>query len=137
MVDVVRIEERLRRLNVLVSKLNEYRAAGREKYLNDVDTQLGLDHALQNVIQICIDIGSHIIAERGYETPGDYSEVFDILASNGVIERNLAERLSKATGTRNALVYAYLNIDREQIWSDLEGMDDFSHFAKSIEEAIQ
>ena len=133
MVDRTRVEERLRRLHVLLAELNDLRALGRDRYLADTGTQLQVEHALQQTIQICIDVGAHLIAELGFETPTEYAEVFSVLADHEAIDRDLAEQLMGSVGTRNAIVHAYLSLNRKRIWSDMDRLDDFINFAKAVE----
>lgn len=40
-----------------------------------------------------LDLGSHVISSEGYEAPANYADIFRVLADEGVIEDDLADRL--------------------------------------------
>jgi len=104
------------------------RAAGRDAYMADFRTRLAADHAIQLAVQICIDVGAHLIAELGLEPPSDYRDVFESLRGDG-LDPELAGRLAEAAGMRNILVHGYLEVDDEVVWGALDRLDDLRHFA--------
>lgn len=131
MVDVPSIETRLQRLGDLIAELEEIASAGRDAYETDFRTQLAAQHALQQAIQICIDIGAHVIAERGLTLPPDYRGVFGELRAAG-LDPDVAARLSNAAGMRNILVHGYLDVDDDVIWNALFELDDLRRFAAMV-----
>jgi uncharacterized protein YutE (UPF0331/DUF86 family) len=128
MVDAESVAARLDRLTPLLEELEEIRAAGRDAYAAEFRTRLAADHAIQLAIQICIDIGAHLIAELGLETPSEYRGVFENLRKAG-LDPQLAERLADAAGMRDALVHAYLEVDDEAVWDALGRLDELRRFA--------
>ncbi|HWB70833.1 MAG TPA: HepT-like ribonuclease domain-containing protein [Egibacteraceae bacterium] len=74
------------------------------------DASAGERH-LQLANQSAIDIAMHVLAEDSAETPEDYGAAFTLLARHGVLDDNLANRLSLAAGLRNILVHGYLDVD--------------------------
>ena len=78
-------------------------------------SRLAADHAIQLSIQICIDVGAHLIAELGLEAPSDYRGIFKSLRPAG-LDAELAQRLADAAGMRNVLVHDYLEVDDEAVW---------------------
>jgi uncharacterized protein YutE (UPF0331/DUF86 family) len=129
MVDAESVGARLRRLEQLLSVLEEIREQGRAPLLDDVRVQLQTEHALQIAIQICIDLGIHIAAERALRPPEDYRGVFASLAEAGVLEKDLAARLGDAAGLRNLLVHEYTAVDHGKLWDALDDLDDLRAFA--------
>lgn len=133
MVDPEKISDRLDRLSRLLEELSEIKDDGHDSYRASFRTRLAAAHALQLAVQICLDIGAHLIAEEGLEMPDDYRGVFASLKSAG-LEPELAEHLSAAAGMRNVLVHGYLKVDDKAVWDALGRLDDlrqFSSFAKS------
>lgn len=128
MVDAESIDARLERLPPLLKELEKIRAGGRDAYMADFRSRLAADHAIQLAIQICIDVGAHLVAELGLEVPGDYKGIFESLHARG-LDPQLAERLSKAAGMRNILVHGYLEVDSEAVWQALDHLDDLRQFA--------
>ncbi|MEX2106816.1 MAG: DUF86 domain-containing protein [Solirubrobacterales bacterium] len=128
MVDAESVSVRLARLSQLLEELEEIRAGGHATYKSDFRTRLAAAHAIQLAVQVCIDVGAHLIAELGLEAPSDYRGIFDSLRSAG-LEPQLAKRLGEAAGMRNILVHGYLEVDDEAVWSALSRLDDLRQFA--------
>lgn len=128
MVDAESVATRLDRLTPLLEELEQIRAAGHDTYAAEFRSRLAADHAIQLAIQICIDVGAHLIAELGLEAPSDYRGVFENLRSAG-LDPQLADRLADAAGMRNILVYDYLEVDDDAVWDALGRLDDLRRFA--------
>lgn len=128
MVDPEGISRRLQRLDDLVEELERIRVDGRDAYQADLKTRLAADHAIQVSVQVCLDVGAHLVAELGLHAPDDYRGVFDSLRSAG-LEPGLADRLEDAAGMRNVLVHGYLEVDEKIVWEALERLDDLRQFA--------
>jgi uncharacterized protein YutE (UPF0331/DUF86 family) len=129
LVDPERVRERLGRLDALLARLETTRRRGPEAYLASVDERLRTERALQLALQICLDVGAHLISELGLQPPDEYRETFPRLADAGVLEPKLAARLADAAGLRNRLVHGYADLDDAQVFSALEGLDDLRAFA--------
>lgn len=104
----------------------------REPDLQDIIT-LNLTRA----VQLCVDIGSHLIAEMDVPPPDTMGQTFDILTQVGVIDSNLGTQLKKAVGFRNIAVHNYQVID----WAIVHTLarhhlGDFTVFAKAISARI-
>lgn len=128
MVDPESIEDRLDRLTVLLEELARIQVAGHDVYAADFRSRLAAQHAIQVAIQVCIDIGAHLIAEQGPKMPADYRGVFGVLVAAG-LDVELAERLGDAAGMRNILVHGYLEVDDGAVWEALAHLDDLRQFA--------
>jgi uncharacterized protein YutE (UPF0331/DUF86 family) len=128
LVDAPSIESRLERLRFLLLELDEIREGGRTTYDADLRLRLATQRGLQLAIQVCIDIGAHLVAELELPLPPDYRGVFSALVAEG-LDAQLAERLGSATGLRNLLVHDYLDIDEDVIWESLDHLDDLRRFA--------
>ena len=135
MVDAESVATRLDRLTPLLEELEEIRAAGHDAYMADFRSRLAADHAVQLAVQICIDVGAHLIAELGLEVPSGYRGIFESLRSAG-LDPQLTERLADAAGMRNILVHGYLEVDDEAVWGALDHLDDLRQFAAFTQRQI-
>lgn len=133
MVDAERIGARLERLERLVERLEEVRAAGQEAYLADDRTRAMAERWLQLAIQACIDVGAQLTSELSVDPPSDYAGVFRVLARGGHLDAELAERLARAAGQRNILVHAYLDLDDREVFASLGRLDDLREFARAAQ----
>jgi len=129
LVDRAGVLERLERLRHLLARLEQVRGVGLDAYLADEDLQRRAERELQLAVQICIDVGAHLVAELGLGAPKDYADVFAKLARGDVVGRDLAERLAAASRQRNVLVHLYLDIDDRKVFEALDRLDDLRAFA--------
>jgi uncharacterized protein YutE (UPF0331/DUF86 family) len=128
LVDAESVSSRLDRLSQLLEEMEEIRAAGHDAYESDFRSRLAAAHAIQLAVQVCIDIGAHLIAEQGLKAPSDYRGIFESLRAIS-LGPQLAKRLGEAAGMRNILVHGYLEVDDDAIWSALDRLDDLRQFA--------
>ena len=99
----------------------------------DFDLQDIVAHNLTRAVQICVDIGAHLIAGMDAPPPDIMGQTFDILAQQGFLPQDLASRLKKAIGFRNIAVHNYERIDWQIVFSILKfHLVDFSEFAKLV-----
>jgi uncharacterized protein YutE (UPF0331/DUF86 family) len=133
LVDPESIDARLERLAELLVESERIRAGGREAYDAGLRDRLAAQHAIQLAIQICVDIGAHLIAELGLRMPGDYKGVFAALREPLGLDADLVAGLSSAAGMRNVLVHAYLEVDDDQVWDALGHLDDLREFAAIVQ----
>lgn len=99
-------------------------------FLMDYDAQDIVYRNFQIVVQNCVDIASHIIAEENFEIPRTMGESFEILSRHGVIPAALAKELRNMTVLRNIIVHDYTRIKIEKAWpllkSSLKVLPKFS-----------
>ncbi len=62
---------------------------------------------LQLAIQECIDLAIHAVADEGISPPDEVGSAFDVLADQGILDRELASRMRRAVGLRNRIVHGY------------------------------
>ncbi len=84
-------------------------------------------------MQLCVDLGAHLIADLDVLPPDTMGQIFDALVHAGVIPEPVAQQLKKAVGFRNIAVHHYEEID----WAIVHGialnhLSDFREFAKVI-----
>jgi uncharacterized protein YutE (UPF0331/DUF86 family) len=136
LVDDDRASVRLRRLEELIDSLEEIRGKGEEAYLGDPGLRAMTERWLELAIQVCIDLGTQVLAERPGPTPGKYAEVFEIFGREGSLPKDLAERLAEAAKQRNVLVHLYLEIDDKKVFESLSHLDDLRRFGAFIGEQL-
>jgi uncharacterized protein YutE (UPF0331/DUF86 family) len=123
---------RLQRLERLLDQLEIARRRGESAYLEDEDLRMMSERRLELAIQICIDIGAHLVSELSAPPPSDYAGIFSSLAAAGHLDRDLGARLSAAARQRNLLVHLYLELDDSQVFASLGRLDDLRAFAAVV-----
>ncbi|MGH7545145.1 MAG: type VII toxin-antitoxin system HepT family RNase toxin [Gemmatimonadota bacterium] len=138
MVDPETIRRRLRRLDEWVQRLRDLGTRPRKEFLQDPIAQAAAERLLQVSIQIVLDIGAHILSDRGVVDWEEYREVPQRLARLGVLPDALADRLASAAGQRNVLVHMYLEVNPERIHETLQrDLDAFAEFAAHVLRLIE
>lgn len=129
--------------DVVLNKLESLRRCLRrvsDKTPASVDLLIA-DHDLQDIItlnleravQICVDIGLHIISDLETPVPDTMAKTFEALKTAGCLSESTAERMIKAVGFRNTAVHTYQEIDWEIVYRIITiHLDDFRDFSKQI-----
>jgi len=90
---------------------------------------------LQRAAEQVIDLANHVIKKRKLGLPKESRESFDILATSGVIPRELAGKLKGMVGFRNILVHQYEDLDVKIMVDVIEHhLDDLVVFTNHIME---
>lgn len=105
--------------------------------MNDCDLQDIVVLNLERAVQICVDIGLHIISDLEVPIPDTMAQTFVSLKQAGYLNDATAERMVKAVGFRNTAVHAYQEIDWEIVYRIItEHLDDFRDFSRQIMDVI-
>jgi uncharacterized protein YutE (UPF0331/DUF86 family) len=127
------IEQKLESLRRCLQRVADKCPADPESLARDPDLQDIVALNLTRAVQLCVDIGAHVIAGMGVPPPNTMGQTFDALAMGGAIPENLAIRLKKAVGFRNIAVHNYDAIDWVIVHNIARhGLSDFTQFAKAI-----
>lgn len=132
MVDKEVVERRLFKLEQTLRKLKEISTVSWDEYMKDEGIQDRVERNLQIAAQVCIDIGSHVIADREFRPPYGYGDIFTVLQEEGLLPQDLADTMKQIAGFRNVLVHDYLEIDPKIVYASLKKIDDFKKFAEHV-----
>ena len=131
------IEQKLESLRRCLIRVGEKCPESPEVLAADPDAQDIVALNLTRAVQICVDIGAHLIAGKEIPSPETMGRTFDVLADLGYISPALALRLKKAVGFRNIAVHNYEAIDWHIVHAiATRNLGDFSDFAKAVVEKI-
>lgn len=98
-----------------------------DPYLRDI-VERNLEVASQSVI----DIAHRIIAIEKAEKPRDYYEAILRLGELGVLTPEFARRLAPLAGFRNVLIHEYVTIDWNEVYRNLQSLDDIVRFSEFV-----
>lgn len=132
--DPLIITEKLESLRRCVQRIHDKTPLEIESLTQDVDLQDILVVNLTRAVQLCVDIGSHIISSSDETGPATMGDVFTILNKLGAITPATCESMKKAVGFRNIAVHNYESINWEIVFAICnKSPDDFRQFVKEIE----
>ena len=132
------LETKLEALIRCVHRIKDQNISTLEELERNLDKQEIIILNLQRAVQICVDIGNHILLDYKTPTPSTMAETFKYLAQNNLITKDNADDLSHAVGFRNIAVHQYEDIDCKIIFSIITShLDDFKTFAAAIEKVTE
>jgi uncharacterized protein YutE (UPF0331/DUF86 family) len=131
------IEEKLESLRRCIKRVEMKRPASSAELEEDIDLQDILSVNLERAVQLCVDIGAHIISLTEEETPKTMGETFQILSDLNILKSGTAKIMQKAVGFRNIAVHNYEKIDWDIVHSICtKQLNDFKHFAREVDAYI-
>jgi len=127
------IEEKLESLRRCIRRVREKRPKDIDVLVRDLDLQDIITLNLTRAVQLCVDVGAHMIAGGELRPPSTMSEAFDAMVQTGILEGTLASRLKKAVGFRNIAVHNYRSIDWAIVHAICQHhLADFDDFARAV-----
>jgi uncharacterized protein YutE (UPF0331/DUF86 family) len=80
-------------------------------------------------IEACLDVASHVIADRGLRAPSTYAETFEILVEAGLMAPPIGGVMVEMVGFRNVIIHEYARIDPQAVIRILrDHLEDFRRF---------
>lgn len=131
------ISRKLDSLARCIRRIETKRPASVEELVADIDLQDILSVNLERAVQICVDIGAHVLADLDAPPPETMGEVFTSLAAQSLIPENVGTALRKAVGFRNLSVHSYDQVDWQRVFEIVHHrLDDFRKFSQSISDRV-
>ncbi len=127
------IEEKIESLRRCLERISDKCPIDSQTLQQDPDLQDIISLNLARAVQLCVDIGAHLIAGLEVSPPDTMAQTFEVLASAGVISKDLSMQLRRAVGFRNIAVHNYQEIDWAIVHSIVrDHLGDFDEFAKAM-----
>ena len=127
------IEQKIESLRRCVERVRQKSPATAADLTSDPDAQDILTLNLTRAVQLCVDIGAHLIAAQNQPAPDTMGQTFDVLTDMSVISAELAVRMKKAVGFRNIAVHNYEAINWDIAHAiATRHVDDFAEFAAAV-----
>jgi uncharacterized protein YutE (UPF0331/DUF86 family) len=133
LVDKALIAGKLARIEAYLELARKQKDPGLAAFRGDRELQSIILFNTIQAIQLCIDIGAHIISDSGWEPPATQAAIFETLAQKKVITRALAEKMIRMAGFRNRIVHEYEKTDMEivhTVWR--KHLADILKFCKAV-----
>lgn len=138
MVDPLRLRALLERLGDEVADLRRLAGFETDALLADRDKLKSVKYGFVVAIEVCIDIGNHVIASEGYRSPQSYGDVFAVLGEHGHLRDQDVPTFIAMAGFRNLLVHGYAQVDDERVVEILhERLDDFERFRATMASIVR
>ena len=119
MVNKAVLAARLERLREYFAVLESVQGYDIDRFVQDPFIHGTAERNLHLAIECLMEVGNHVISDRGYPKPENYADIFRILAERGVIPKDLFQELVGMAAFRNVLVHDYLRLDRKRVYQIL------------------
>lgn len=127
------VEQKLESLRRCLQRIETKCPPEADTLITDFDLQDIVSLNLSRAVQLCVDIGAHLISGMDVPPPDTMGQTFDILAQAGVLTVSLALSLKKAVGFRNIAIHNYDVINWQIVHSIVKNhLADFTEFAKIV-----
>lgn len=111
-----RINDKIREIESFLVELGEILPSDLKEYLDNFEKKAACERYLEKIIEAVVDLAFLIIKEKGLKIPEEDKEAFDILSKEGIISKQLAEKLRHAKGMRNIIAHEYGSTDDEIVF---------------------
>ena len=89
-----------------------------------------MERNLEIAAQCCIDISNRIISLEKAKKPQDYYEAFIRLGELNVLPAEFARNFAPIAGFRNILVHGYLGVNWDEVYKNLQKINELAQFAE-------
>jgi uncharacterized protein YutE (UPF0331/DUF86 family) len=132
-VDRDALSSRLDALESYLTELRSFQSVSREDFVREPALHHLAERFLHLACESALDIAQHVIADQGYRQAQSYKDAMDVLCEEGLIGRDLADRLKGWMGFRNVLVHLYLAIDHGRTYDAIrDDLGDLEQFAAAM-----
>ena len=116
-----------------VARIQEVYAGQEENLSLDFTKQDSIVLNLQRACEASIDLAMHSVRMRRLGVPQDSRDAFELLKSDHVLDRDLAERMKHMVGFRNIAVHDYTNINLAIVHAIITNhLSDFLAFTQKM-----
>src|SRR3989344_870293 len=98
-----RIGDKIKEIEEYLENLELYVPSSFEEYIDDKKTKDACEHCFEKIIEASADLAFLLIKEKELKEARDDIQAFFVLANNGFISKELAEKLSDAKRMRNII----------------------------------
>lgn len=116
MVDSSVLARKIAAVNDAIERIRQLLPSTAEELLKDRTAREVITLNLFVAIQECSALAAHWLADAGWDVPESYGEAFEVLGERGVLDGELARRLSSAAGLRNLIAHQYGVLDYQRIF---------------------
>jgi uncharacterized protein YutE (UPF0331/DUF86 family) len=124
-----KIDSILRCLTRIEQRLPE----NKDAFILDYDAQDVVVLNITRAVQMSVDIATHVLSTGNQIVPDSMSDAFAKLHHQGVISKEISEKMKKSVGYRNVAVHSYDEVDLEITYEIArDHLQDFKKFIKEV-----
>ncbi len=106
-------------------------------YATEDNAALG-NHHMQRAIQALLDISRHLVVRRRLGRTSSYAEIITRVYENGLIDRDLGQRLVELAHLRNRFVHVYWEVGASEVREVISTcVGDLEEFVRQILRSLE
>ncbi|MGL4762233.1 MAG: type VII toxin-antitoxin system HepT family RNase toxin [Sarcina sp.] len=111
---------------------------GKPGNLEDYTKQDSIILNIQRACECSIDLAMHIVSDKRLGVPQTSRDAFEVLESNGIIDKSLASKMKPMVGLRNIAVHDYQKVNLKIVEMIIEKhLSDFEEFVYCINKNVR
>lgn len=110
-VDTAVVQRRLVLINELLDDLAAVESGAAERLDDDRMFRHAVERILTQLVDLAVAVNAHVTAALTGRAPEDNRSSFVAMAGVGVLDNDLAARMSLSVGMRNILIHGYTAVD--------------------------
>lgn len=125
---------KLTKLKGYLQELSTYKSISWEEYIEAFQNQRTVERLIQLVVDIAVDINTHMLVDEGYAPPSDaYNSFLEASSKLGLFPESFAQSIAPSTGERNIIIHEYEQIDDVIIYSSIgETLSFYEDYIKHV-----
>lgn len=99
----------------------------------DALVRAAVERFVTRLVDLAVDINTHMAVGTLGRAPGDYRTSFDLAADTQAIDDDLAKRLAPSVGMRNVVVHEYQRLDLERLAAAVPiALNDYREYVHQV-----
>lgn len=111
------VQEKLHLINDYLKRIEDMHFS-EDEFMVNVDYQDMLTFRLQQAVELCIDIATHLISGLNLKKPETARSSFEVLQGNKIISIKVANQMMLAVSFRNIVVHGYEKFNFKEFFYD-------------------
>lgn len=133
MIDQRRVEHLVNYVQEMLNRLQNHQGKGFEEFAENFQAVDASLYELQTMLEAISDIAMHVVTGANLGSPNSRPEAIEMLAKNGIIPQELAEKISQAVRMRNIIVHHYPRVNLRTVYDVIQdGLGDIVDFCAEI-----
>lgn len=128
------IENKISAVKKYLTIVGGYKKYSQQEIETSLDLKGAVERYLYLAVQATIDLADALVSYKQFRKPTSMSESFDILNEEGIMPKELTEKMVKMTGFRNIIAHDYEKINYDIAYDVLHnGVKDIKNFLEIAE----
>lgn len=130
--DKKKIASKIDELDGYIKEIDTIKPATLEEYNSSIEKKRACERTMQLTLEVMIDISHILVSELKLGLPPDEDALFDKLKQKGVLSDQVSTTCKEMKGFRNILVHKYGEVKDEEVFENLQKLNDFEKFKEEV-----